>query len=233
MKKAKKMAPEAAKPAVLFDFDGTLMDTDPAVVVSFRYIFDKYGKADKFTPEVENEVIDEVPEKIMKKYFPRKDPKKCVYEYLIYQHDHMRDLIQPTPFIEDLLKYLKKNELPVFLLSSRDQESLMALLDSSGLTGYFDKIIGQESGEHSEISKEDLIKVCRDAGAEHAIYVSDSAANIKTAREAGAYTVAFLSDTRKTAHLVDASPDFITGDMMQIKKLLQGEPYWVAYVLAS
>ena len=37
-KQFRKMEQEAAKPAVLFDFDGTLMDTDTAVIAAYREI---------------------------------------------------------------------------------------------------------------------------------------------------------------------------------------------------
>ena len=45
-KKLKKLAKKAGKPAVLFDFDGTLMDSEPAVMASYRHVYAKYGKAD-------------------------------------------------------------------------------------------------------------------------------------------------------------------------------------------
>ncbi len=235
-KKQKKQSEPASKPAIVFDFDGTLMDTDPAVIVSYRYLFDKYKKAEQFTQETEFEVTDEVPAKIMKKYFPRKNTEKCVYEYLIYQHDHMRDLIQPMKDVETLLAYLKKQGYPVLLVSGRNEESLYALLDSSGLTGYFDQITALQNNdnlESGEMQSTDLVNACKAVNAEHAVYISDNAANIAAARAGGAFTVGFLSDTRKTAHLVEAGPDFMTGEMLQIKKLLNGEPYWMAYELTQ
>ena len=54
-KKAKKQ--EAAKdlplkPLVLFDFDGTIMDTETAIEASYREVFDRHKKGNEFTRQV-------------------------------------------------------------------------------------------------------------------------------------------------------------------------------------
>ena len=99
-KQFRKMEQEAAKPAVLFDFDGTLMDTDTAVIAAYREIFDRYKKGNEFNSEVESEALTAVPEVMMKKYFPRRSTAKCVQELLDYQEQHLNDLIQRILFDE-------------------------------------------------------------------------------------------------------------------------------------
>ena len=43
--------------AMLFDFDGTLMDTERAIVESFREIFRRYRTEEEFTKELQVEVL--------------------------------------------------------------------------------------------------------------------------------------------------------------------------------
>ena len=56
--------------AMLFDFDGTLMDTERAIVESFREIFRRYRTEEEFTKELQVEVLGPSLSTSMKKYFP-------------------------------------------------------------------------------------------------------------------------------------------------------------------
>ena len=235
-KKEKKVQePEvtAEKPAVLFDFDGTLMDTDPAVVASYREIFDRNKKGMEFTKAVENECLVTVPDKMLKKYFPRKNTAKLVQELRDYQEQHLNDLIQPMYAVRRLLKWLNEEGYPVAVLSDRSQSTLELYLKSADMFDYFNAVKGNDKVREAEIEKADIIEVCRQLGAGHCVYISDNTHNLRIAREAGAYTIGFLTDHSDTLEFVEAAPDFMTAGMDQIRTLLQGEPYWLAYILAE
>lgn len=230
-KKFKKMEQEAPKPAVLFDFDGTLMDTDIAVIASYREIFDRYKKGMEFTKDVEAEALTTVPEVMMKKYFPRKNTAKCVQELLDYQEQHLNDLIQPMHGVRRLLTWMNENKYPTAVLSDRSQSMLELYLKSTDMYDYFGAVRGNDTNRTVELEKTDLVEVAKKLKADHCVYISDNPENIEAARNAGAFTVAFLSEHSDTIRFVEAGPDFMTASMDQIRTLLMGEPYWLAYEL--
>ena len=231
-KQFRKMEQEAAKPAVLFDFDGTLMDTDTAVIAAYREIFDRYKKGNEFNSEVESEALTAVPEVMMKKYFPRRSTAKCVQGLLDYQEQHLNDLIQPMHGVRRLLTWLNENKYQTAVLSDRSQSMLELYLKSSDMYDYFNYVRGNDTNRTVELEVSDITEICREAGADHCVYISDNPENLRTAREAGAFTVAFLTEHSDTAVFVEAGPDFMTASMDQIRTLLGGEPYWLAYELA-
>ena len=141
-KKFRKMEQEAPRPAVLFDFDGTLMDTDIAVIAAYREIFDRYKKGMEFTREVESEALTTVPEVMMKKYFPEQDPKAMVAEYRAYQDYHLRDLIQPMKGVVDFLIWLKESGYKVGIVSVKERSAVMDLLEHSNMAQLIDVVIG-------------------------------------------------------------------------------------------
>lgn len=231
-KQFKKMEQEAPKPAVLLDFDGTLMDTDTAIIASYREIFDRYKKGNEFTASVMSEALTAVPEVMMKKYFPRRSTAKCVQELLDYQEQHLNDLIQPMHGARKFLTWLNESGYQTAVLSDRSQSQLVLYLKSSDMYDYFNHVRGNDTNRTVELESADVIEVTRALGCDHCIYISDNPENIKTAREAGAYTIAFLTEFSDTPAFVEAGPDFMTASMQQIISLLQGEPYWLAYELA-
>jgi|UPI0005578F85 phosphoglycolate phosphatase-like HAD superfamily hydrolase len=232
-KKFRKMEQEAPKPAVLFDFDGTLMDTDIAVIAAYREIFDRYKKGMEFTREVESEALTTVPEVMMKKYFPRRSTAKCVQELLDYMEQHLNDLIQPMHGVRRLLTWMNENGYPAGVLSDRSQSMLELYLKSSDMYDYFQNVRGNDTNRTVELEGSDIRESCRALGTEHCIYISDNPENIEAASKAGAYTVGFLSEYSDTLRFVEAHPDFMTASMDQIRSLLTGEPYWLAYVLTE
>ena len=73
-KALKKKVKEIGNPAVIFSFDGTIMDTEPAIFASYRHIFAMFSKNRRFTTEEENRVIGQSSIRMLKEFFPKEDP---------------------------------------------------------------------------------------------------------------------------------------------------------------
>lgn len=230
-KALKKRREEVGTPAVIFNFDGTVMDTGPAILASYRHVFAKLNRAKEFTPERQRKVLGQPVPVMMKEFFPEVKVEETAGEFRSYQHYHLRDLIQPMPGIHDLLKWLKANGYKTAIVSSRSRESVVSALEHAGLVHYFDVIIG-----HYITGKEDKLpnpvrKACELMKKKCCIYIGDMPEDIILGRETGAFTIAYVSSKRLIYDIIDAGPDFVTGDYKQVRKLLEGEPYWLAYEL--
>lgn len=228
-KKLKKLAKKAGKPAILFDFDGTLMDSEPAVMASYRHVYAKYGKSDVFNEADWNNVLDYTAEETLSRHFPADNLRETVDEYRSYQRYHLRDLIQPRKGALDLLKWLKKEGYPVGVISARERNSLVELLQSGGMMQYVDVVIGQYDSGSGQQDLKDILTACRLLKSKYCVFISCSTSNILAARSAGAFIIGYLANKKKTQELVEAGTDFLTADMKQIEKLLEGEPLWLAY----
>ena len=226
---AKKTTTETVqqKPLVLFDFDGTIMDTNTALIASYREIFDRHGK--ELTKEIIDEAVESVPDVIMKKYLSDKKSKKYVEEFLYYQQEHLVDLIQPMKGARRVLRWLKENGYKAGVVSSRSQASLERMLSNAGLADYLTVICGDAGAEKISLLTKDIVRACKASKCDYCVYISDSPVNITVAKESGAYTVAFLQDGTEAMRFIDVGPDFMTAEFSQLPKLLSSEPYWLAY----
>ena len=111
-KELRRRQKEVGLPAVIFSFDGTVMDTEPAIFASYRQMFSQFGNGRRFTAKEEERVIGQPSMKMLKEFFPDDDVDKIIKEYRTYQYYHLSDLIQPMPGIRDFLKWLKENHYP-------------------------------------------------------------------------------------------------------------------------
>lgn len=217
------------KPVIVLSFDGTVMDTEPAILATYRELFDRHGKNDLFTKEIQLAALDDSVYSVMEYCFPEEDTKKMVEEYNSWQRNHLSDLIQPMHFIKDLLKWLKKHEYKIATVSSRERASVIELLEHARLMEYFDVVIGGKNSKKDNTSTSGLFTALKLLDAKSCVYVSDSSAEIMIGKDAGVFTVGFAHNPDKARSIVDEKPDFVTADLIQIKKLLKGEALWLAY----
>ena len=215
------------KPVILLSFDGTVMDTEPAILATYRELFDRHHKNELFTKEIQMAALDDSVDSVMQYCFPEEDTKKMVQEYNSWQRNHLSDLIQPMHGIKDLLKWLKRHAYKVATISTRERASMVELLEHAHLIQYFDVIIGGK-----KISAEDnggIFTALRLLDAKSCVYITDRNADIMAGKDAGVFTVGFASNPDKAKEIVEERPDFATADLMQVKKLLKGEALWLAY----
>ncbi len=209
------------KPAVLFDFDGTLMDTEPAIMSSYGYLFRKYRTIEEFTIEKQVSVLGPALSVMMKEFFPEKDPDEMVEEYRVYQRENLRDLIKPMPHAMELLDWMKGKGYQTGVISTRYSTSLKQLMDLSDMTKYIDITIGHDQVVNDKPDPEGILRAGQMLNASSCIYVGDSVTDILAGHNAGAGTIAFVSNQAKKQSLIDAVPDFITDSMLEIRKYLE------------
>lgn len=220
---------EKTKPVIVLSFDGTVMDTEPAIIATYRELFDRHHKNELFTKEIQLAALDDSVYSVMEYCFPEENPNKMVQEYNSWQRNHLSDLIQPMHNIKDFLKWLKKHDYKVATVSTRERSSVVELLEHARMMQYFDVVIGGKKSKKNEIVTDALFTALHLLDAKTCVYVSDSAADIMAGKDAGVFTVGFARNHEKAKSIVEEGPDFATADILQVKKLLKGEALWLAY----
>lgn len=220
---------EKTKPVIVLSFDGTVMDTEPAIIATYRELFDRHNKNDMFTKEIQLAALDDSVRSVMEYCFPEEDVNRMVQEYNSWQRNHLSDLIQPMHGVKDFLKWLKKHGYKVATVSTRERSSVVELLEHARMMQYFDVVIGGKKSKKNETVTDALFTALRLLDAKTCVYVSDSAADIMAGKDAGVFTVGFASNHEKAKSIVEEGPDFATADILQVKKLLKGEALWLAY----
>lgn len=131
------------KSIIIFDLDGTLVDSSRGIINSVCYALDKRGytysdrKSLEFFigPPLKEQFmkycnVDENEGKILVDTYREYYPGKGIYECELYEG------------IEELLKLLKDNGKTVVLATSKPENFAKIVLDYVGITKYFDYVAG-------------------------------------------------------------------------------------------
>jgi HAD superfamily hydrolase (TIGR01509 family) len=173
---------------VIFDVDGTLVDSNDAHAKAFQEAFAEHGMNLPF--ETIRRLIGMGADKLIPELIGRYDPAIAERKKAIFKARYLPTL-RAFPKVEELLQSLRARGLKLAVASSAGKDELHALLALAHATQYFDEETAADDAEHSKPDP-DIVEaaVCKLALArEHCVMVGDTLYDAKAARRAG---VAFV-----------------------------------------
>lgn len=198
--------------AVLFDFDGTLAYTAADVWDSVRYGFSRFGLKLPDTYAQDDRNLAKLVEVMVSELYPQaSDDVKTAASQAV--SDHYRNLSTYAntvlyPGIQDALELLKKNGIPVGILSNKGHLSLGRILKTKGWLHYFTSYCGTSDTDVPQKTVR-LASYSRNFDLTNSVYIGDSASDIYAARENGLPTIGVLYGDGDSEDLLGSQPDVI------------------------
>jgi HAD superfamily hydrolase (TIGR01549 family) len=198
--------------AVVFDLDGTLVDTTGLILNTYMEAIRLLGGAEVTIDDVlANFNIGPTPV-VLERFLGRPiSPEDLEVYFLTYEAAISR--IEPFPGVGSMLKQLHREGYQLGLFTSATRRAVSLILPKTGLNGHFGAIVAGDEVIHSKPAPEGLELVCKKLGvkAEEAAYVGDAEVDLACARSARALGIqaAWGSAAGILAgdHLVTNQPD--------------------------
>ena len=125
---------------VLFDFDGTIMDTTDVIIGSWQHTFMTFEGKERPVEEIVK-TFGEILSHTMSKVLPHVDTAEAIETYRSYHRDNFGERISVFEGIPELLAELKKRNMKVGLVTSRLSGTTWEGLRQYGLDVYFDVVV--------------------------------------------------------------------------------------------
>lgn len=208
---------------VLFDFDGTLMDTTEVIVNSWQHTFKTLEGKERPLDEIYPTFGEPLPT-TMSKFFPDLDVDDCINIYRGYHYDNFGDLINLFPGMRELMDALKEQDYTLALVTSRMLNTTNQGLAKYDLDKYFDTVITcEDTDKHKPDPAPIQITLDRlDKSPSSAIMIGDTMFDILCAKNAGVksvlvdWTVSISEDEK----IGKDAPDHIIKEPMEILNIL-------------
>ena len=216
------------KPVILFDLDGTLLNTEPAIIASYKYLFEKYDKVENFDEAKQVEVLGPPLTVMFEKYFPNVDKEVLLKDYREHNWNIHKDVVTPMKNAKELLAYLKDEGYKLGIVSTKIKDVCVYGLSIFDMDKYFDVVIGQDEVTKGKPDPEGIFKACKqlNMGHDNCIYVGDSKTDILAAKNAGVYAIGYLFDKRREEALLSAKPNEVIDDLIKIEDILKENKTW-------
>ena len=208
---------------VLFDLDGTLIDTVELIMESYRHTVDVHG----FTP-VPEEIWRQnlgIPLRVQFRYFTT-DPDEIqamIATYLAHNLDRHDDLVGHYPGVLDQVRSLYQRGCRLGVVTSKMHGGLERGLAVGGYEGLFEVLIGADDVENPKPHPEPVLLALERLGVEPdaAIYVGDSTHDMASGRAAGVRTAAAMWGPFEREDLEPHAPDYWLEEAGDIQRLIE------------
>lgn len=194
---------------VLFDFDGTLLDSFDLISASFRQacrlvlnrqlsqreVLERWG----WPLRVRFEAVDPA----------RVDALVDAYQ-ACYRTNHDR-MIALFPGVREMLDALRERRVAMGIVTSKRRPTTLLGIDRLGLSPYFGAVVTEQDVPAPKPAPDAILAALRELGApaETALMIGDGVFDIQAARAAGVRGGAALWGTREREALLAAAPDLV------------------------
>jgi HAD superfamily hydrolase (TIGR01549 family) len=169
--------------AVIFDLDGTLCDTFPAIIEAFNAAVSPITGRAYSADEVIARFGDPEPIMIRRDVGDRWQ-EACETYYRHYQQNHHKMI--PFDGIADMLCELRHMRIPMAVVTGKSRRSCDITLRELGWSDYFTSVVSGTEMKRQKPDPEGLLTAAREMGVDpaHCIMVGDSPADVGAAKAA-------------------------------------------------
>ncbi|MDR0596393.1 MAG: HAD-IA family hydrolase [Clostridiales Family XIII bacterium] len=175
---------------VVFDFDGTLVDTNEAVLESWQYAArELLGNA--FPYEKLTATLGEPIMRTVAYLFPDSDPERVVKTYREFHHANFEKMIKIFPGVTEMLDALSEGGYKLGLVTNRLRYTTEIGMEQFGLTKYFGAVVTVGEAPKDKPEPEHIWFALDKLGSrpERAMLVGDSQNDIIGGHRAGLVSV--------------------------------------------
>jgi len=197
-------------PAVLFDLDGTLIDSTRLIIESYHHTM-RVHRGQTF-PDAEWIAGLGTPLRVQFRRFTddAAEVQRMIETYREWNLSHHDAMVRAFPGARDAVTALKTQGARLGIVTSKNRHGVERGLTLCGFDGLFDEIV---TSDDLEASKPDpapvLAALARlDLPAQSALFVGDSPHDIAAGRDAGTSTAACLWGPFERATLAAERPDY-------------------------
>ncbi|WP_347320821.1 pyrophosphatase PpaX [Rossellomorea sp. RS05] len=208
---------------ILFDLDGTLIDTNELIISSFLHTLNHFYPGD-----YDRESVLPFMGPPLQESFGKLNPEKCD-DMCAHYREHNRanhdDLVTEFEGVTETIETLHEQGYKLAIVSTKSRVMVIRGLELMGLKPYFDVIISLDEVEHPKPHPEPVQKALEALGSapEEVLMVGDNHHDILGGRNAGVLSAGVAWSAKGKAHLEQYEPDFMLDTMQDILTIVGAE----------
>jgi HAD superfamily hydrolase (TIGR01509 family) len=179
---------------ILFDLDGTLIDTEPAAARAVEKCFGKFGM--QVTHEdacyVTGRTWEMAFQYLLEKYQPKHSPEEIAKTVIEQYRQELKQGVDAVPGSADCVRALAESGLKMGLVSGSFRSEIFWALEQLGIRQHFEVVLGAEDYPRSKPAPDGYAKALGllTSDASRTLVFEDSHPGIASGRAVGAWVAA-------------------------------------------
>jgi pyrophosphatase PpaX len=205
---------------LLFDLDGTLIDTNELIISSFLHTLDIYYpnqyKREDVLPFIGPPLYDT---------FVKMDPdrvEEMITTYRKYNHEKHDELVTEFDGVFDTVKILHEKGLKLGIVTTKMRKTVDMGLKLTKLDQFFDVIVALDDVKNAKPDPEPVLLALKrlDSKPEEAIMIGDNYHDILAGKNAGTKTAGVAWSIKGKEFLASYEPDYMLEHMSDLLKIV-------------
>lgn len=208
---------------LIFDVDGTLIDSRKDIVKAVNYTLRKLGLKEKSFDQVVSYIGTGMRD-LMRRSLEEENLhliEKGLSIFRDFYSAHSADETKPYPNVIETLEYFKDKTKAV--VTNRDRQFAELTLRIMGLDKYFKMIVGGDDERCIKPMACPLDNILREFSTDKkkAVIIGDMDLDIITGKNAGALTCGVTYGIGRREDILKAEPDFVIDDLSELKNIIK------------
>ena len=217
---------------ILFDLDGTLVDTAPDLMRAHNHVMKKFGYPTKSTEEIRNLVgqgagamlgrsIWGQAKKEFGKVQDEKIKKEMVKDFVDFYGKNIVNESTLINGVKDFLIWAKEKKISMAVCTNRQEHLAVDLLKKIGIYDFFEYVAGHNTFDYCKPDPRHLTSVIEilDGDINRSLMIGDSETDANAAKEAG-IPVILLEDGYTEKKITEIYHNHLIKDFVDIEKIV-------------
>jgi pyrophosphatase PpaX len=205
---------------LLFDLDGTLIDTNELIISSFLHTLEQY-----YPGQYKREDVLPFNGPSLTETFSKINPEKAEEMIKVYQahnHVHHDSLVREFPGVYETVQVLKESGFKLAIVTTKRPDVVEMGLSLTKLKPFFDVIITFADVTHTKPDPEPVQKALDslESRPDESIMVGDNYHDILAGKNAGTKTAGVAWALKGIDYLQTFEPDFMLDSMDDLLKIV-------------
>ena len=217
---------------ILFDLDGTLVDTAPDLMRAHNHVMKKFGYPTKSTDEIRNLVgqgagamlgrsIWGQAKKEFGKVKDEKVKKEMIDEFVNFYGKNIVNESKLIDGVKDFLQWSKERKISMAVCTNKQEHLAIDLLKKIGIYSYFDYVAGHNTFDYCKPDPRHLTSVVEilEGDLKKTLMIGDSETDANAAKDAG-IPIILLEDGYTEKNITEIYHNHLIKDFIGIEKIV-------------
>ncbi|MEO6326209.1 MAG: HAD family hydrolase [Thermoanaerobaculia bacterium] len=206
---------------VVFDLDGTLIDSYAAIHESLNTVLKDFGREPVSLRAIRG-MVGRGLESLIASVLPPEDLDAGIELFRDSYATTGPELTELLPGADRVTRVLHERDIALFVVSNKPSDFSEQLLDHLRIGSRFELVLGPDQGFLPKPSPEMLQAVLDDLeeDAQHVLYVGDMPLDVESARAAGMPVAVVPTGSASRKELEEARPDFLLEKLVDLLELV-------------
>ncbi|QHT47624.1 pyrophosphatase PpaX [Bacillus sp. SB49] len=207
---------------ILFDLDGTLIDTNELIIASFTHTIEQF--ADR--PYSREEILDFIGPPLIES-LRKVNPDKVQEMIEVYREHNVENhdkYVKAYEGVVETIQTLKEEGYHLGIVTTKMRHTVQMGLEMTGLAGMFETIITLDDVTNAKPHPEPIVKALDRLGskASEALMVGDNTHDIEAGQNAGTKTAGVAWTIKGRRVLDELNPDYMLSNMRDLLSITRG-----------